>query len=350
MDEVVEKSAAKMSKKTIIAALICAILLIAAFAVVWFSADDIMRTLGMVALATVAAALVVGFAVAFALRRRTRAQRIGATAVLAFIGAATAFSLGVYALAPSLLFYPHFDEDSFAELQTRPAAEQIEVDTEAGHLSGWLLHNAEDGAPLVIYFYGNGQNAAPVLVGFQDNGRLDAFAGYNIAVFDYPGYGHTEGSPSEDSLKSFGLAVYDALAMREDVDPDRVVVFGYSIGTGVASFVASERDVDGLVLMAPYADGYDLYNSLLDIFHGPLRALVAFPMESARFARDADVAALVLASKDDGTVPYESSARLAEALPDCTFETFTGFDHNEFWASSDVREAVTAFLAKVAAE
>lgn len=336
----------KSNRTAIIVAAVLAAALLAALAAILLSPDQLVGTLGLVAWWTAAAAVVLGFATFLALRKRRNAAKVLATALVAAAGAVAAFSASVYLVAPSLLFYPHFDEESFAQLQTQPEMEELSLDTDAGHLSGWLLHNAEDGAPLMVYFYGNGQNAAPCLIGFQENDRLDAFEGYNVAVLDYPGYGKTEGEPSEASLKAFGLAAYDALAQRDDVDPDSIAVFGYSIGTGVATYVASQRDVDSLVLMAPYASGYDLYNSMLDVFHGPLRALVSFRMESVEFASGVDAPSLVLTSTDDEMVPSTTSERLAAVLPNCTLATYQGFGHNDYWASADVREAITEFLAE----
>ena len=336
----------KSNRAALVAGAVLAAALLAALVAIATSSDELVSALGLIAWWTVAVAVALGFAAVLALRRRGGALKVAATIVAAAMGAAVAFSASVYVVAPSLLFYPHFDEESFAQLQAQPQAEELSLDTGAGRLSGWLLHNAPDGAPLVVYFYGNGQNAAPLLTGFQNNDRLGAFEGYNIAVLDYPGYGKTEGEPSEASLKAFGLAVYDALAERDDVDPARMAVFGYSIGTGVATYVASLRDVDSLVLMAPYASGYDLYNSMLDVFHGPLGALVAFRMESAEFARDVEAPSLVLTSVDDEMVPSASSERLAAALPRCTLATYEGFGHNEYWASPEVRAAITDFLAR----
>lgn len=321
-------------------------LLLAALIAILLSPDQLVNALGLVAWWTVAAAIALGFAALLALRKRGNAAKASAAVLAAAVGAVAAFSASAYLIAPSLLFYPHFDEEAFAELKANPMAEELSIDVGEGRVSGWLLHNAPDGAPLVLYFYGNGQNAAPLLLGLEENGRLEAFEGYNVAAFDYPGYGLTAGEPSEASLRAFGLAAYDALAERDDVDPARITPFGYSIGTGVATYVAAERDVDALVLMAPYADGYDLYNSMIDVFHGPLRALVAFRMESVALAPGIEAPSLVLSSRDDEMVPFASSERLAVALANGRMAVFEGFGHNDYWSSGDVRDVVADFLAE----
>ena len=67
------------------------------------------------------------------------------------------------------------------------------------------------------------------------------YQGYNIAIISYPGYENSEGEDSEQTLKEMGLCVYDAMAIREDVDSDKIYLMGYSLGTGVANYVASQR-------------------------------------------------------------------------------------------------------------
>jgi pimeloyl-ACP methyl ester carboxylesterase len=254
-------------------------------------------------------------------------------------------SVTIYTVAPTQLFYPHFDADAYDILKSNSNVEELAVMTDNGVLSGWLYHHAEDGAPLVLYFCGNGENAAARVRKLIDNDLLSFFDGYNIAVFDYPGYGKSSGTPSEKALKSAGLAAYDAVAQRADVDGSRIVVFGYSIGTGVADYVASERNVAGLMLMAPYADGYDLYNGVVNIFHGPLRLLVTFPMESVKFAGNIAVKPLILASESDKTVGYASSVRLSKAFPaGCTFQTIPDIGHNDFWGSQTVLQDIADYL------
>jgi pimeloyl-ACP methyl ester carboxylesterase len=125
-----------------------------------------------------------------------------------------------------------------------------------------------------------------------------------------------------------GLTAYDALAARDDVDESRIVLFGFSMGTGVANYVASCRAPIGLMLFAPYADGYDLYNTMVPIFVGPLRALVAFKMESIRFAESIRVKPLVFSSVDDKVIPFASSERLSRAYPaGCYLEQMQGLGH-----------------------
>lgn len=316
--------------------------------IIWFLLSSNVKSIGVAFTIAALAFLALDTLFFVLLKSAAKPWKIIAAIFITVLNIAGFLSVMVYVLAPTQLFYPHFDEESYAELKTRSEAEELTVKTENGNISGWLLHNAEGKAPLVLYFCGNGENSAARMLKILDNGVRDAFAGYDIAIFDYPGYGKTDGIPSEETLKAFGLASFDAIAQRTDIDKDRIVVFGYSLGTGVADYVASKRDVDGLILMAPYADGYDLYNNFVDIFHGPMRILITFKMESVKFAQEVSVSPLLLASTSDEMVRYDSSVRLSKAFPSgCTLQTLENTKHNDFWGSSSVMEYIKEYLAEV---
>lgn len=327
-------------------ALLSGIGMSAAAMMIWFLLSSNVHSVGAAILIVAAALLALDMPIFIMLKRASRPWKVSVTAVLVLLNAAVFLSATVYAFAPSQLFYPHFDQGSYAELKTRSGAEELTVNTKKGTMSGWMLHNADDSAPLVLYFCGNGENAATRMLRIMDNGALITFKGCNIAIFDYPGYGKSDGSPSEGTLKEFGLAVFDALAQRSDVAQERIIVFGYSMGTGVADYVASKRDPAGLILMAPYSDGYDLYNGSMNIFHGPLRSLVAFRMESIRFAESVAVSPLILASESDEMVSYSSSVRLSQAFPaGSTLKTLENIGHNDFWGSETVLNSIADYLA-----
>ena len=66
-----------------------------------------------------------------------------------------------------------------------------------------------------------------------------------------------------------------------EVDKDNIVIMGYSIGTGVASYCASTNEANGLILLAPYDNALSLYNDAIDIFHGLLKKITKYSFDSA---------------------------------------------------------------------
>ena len=253
-----------------------------------------------------------------------------------------ALTTAIREIAQPQLFHPNQDEGAHAALMMRSNTEFIEIPTAHGELSGFIRKAGDSPAPLLLYFGGNRDNASHMIRYLADN-RAATFRGWHLAMIDYPGYGLSTGRPSDASLKRMALAAYDALSSREDVT--EIVVLGYSIGTGPANYVASKRGVSGLILMAPYAEGADLFNTVLDVFHGPLKLLVSYSMSSVTFAEDIAVRPLIFATEQDELVPYASAVRLSKAYPaGCEFVTVPGIRHGGFWHSGLVLNGIKAYL------
>jgi len=294
--------------------------------------------------------------------RRTTLRRVGCVAAALLFAAFAIFNVGVRTIAPFFLFHPNDDPTARAEL-TRIAEETgrvapIQTTLDDGTaVSGWaalaptenpdslnapdLLDGAAAKRPVVLYFEGNGGNsAARTLDVVRKPGPL---AGFDFVCCDYPGYGESGGEPSERTLKTFGLAAYDATAKA--FPGRRIVVFGFSLGTGVASYVASEREVVGLILAAPYADGFDLFNNFAPIFYGPTRLTVPYRMEAVKFAEKVDVRPLILATRPDALVPFESSERLAKAFPNgVEFVAQDDVEHHWVWTTETASAEIAEYL------
>lgn len=252
----------------------------------------------------------------------------------------------IYKLAPTQLFYPNFDKKAYQELKDQKQCEEVAIGEKDERISGWILHNTTDTAPIILYFGGNGENSARRMRNIQKSSDYKFLEEYNIAIFDYPSYGKSKGTPSESTFKKYGLKVYDYI--KEQYPQSKIVLWAYSIGTGVANYTASKRNVSGMALMAPYANGYDLYNKFVDMFYGPARVLVAFKMESDHFAKDVEIKPLILASKQDELVDYDSSLQLSKMYPKkCNFQTIDGIGHNDYWGSSEVAQNIKLYLEEV---
>lgn len=285
------------------------------------------------------------FLVRFLFRCRGRKTqtlvRVGMTILTVFVFLAVC----VYTLAPKMLFYPNRDENGEQTLAALDIAEEISFEGKNGTVSGWLLNSAAENAPLILYFGGNGECAAWKLAFMAESERYaGSFAEYRFAFLDYPSYGKSTGTASDQSFREHGLDAYDYFSEERGIS--EIYILGFSIGTGVANYVASQRDVRGLALLAPYANGFDLYNRQINIFYGPLRLLVAFHMEAEEYAREVRVTPLIYASESDEIIPYESSKRLSEAYPNgAEFRTIAGAAHNELFRAETflgVREYFSA--------
>ena len=265
------------------------------------------------------------------------------------VAAIACLAVLVAQIAQVELYYPNSDEVSSAELAADPAMEHVSVD---GAYSGWFVHNADGRAPLVLFFGGNGNCASRLVSSFETTGFWQMEAGQpstsvrtNYMMIDYPGYGQSSGRPSQNSIFAMALAAYDYAASRPDVDPARIIVEGYSLGTGPATYLASGRNVAGLVLFAPYDTGVSLYNSQFDIFHGPMTLLVTQRFDSASYAEHVAVSPLIITSTSDATIDHTLSEALATHFPQpADLHVLSSLGHEDYFDSTEVRALVGAYV------
>lgn len=163
---------------------------------------------------------------------------------------------------------------------------------------------------VLLYFHGNAGN----LAGRAPIARQWAERGLDVLLFDYRGYGRSEGRPSESGLYRDARAAYRHLRRERDVPPGRILLHGHSLGGAVAVELASERPAAGLVVSAGFATlpslASRLYGWLPDrTFRGWTRN--RFDSEG-RIGR-ADMPILAVAGGEDGIVAPEEVRRLYEA-------------------------------------
>lgn len=312
----------------------------------WLFKQPRFQNIPVFIIAAAVTALILETAVLIALKGKNRVKRAIKIILLFVINASVFTSAVIYSLTPAVILQPHRDESSYAALKNVSLAEEIEFDGTDGKISGWFYNAAGEEAPTVLYFYGNYETASTRLYSLTASYDNSAFAGCNFAVFDYPAYGNSEGKCTDDTILTFALDVYDELSKRTD----NIIVLGYSLGTGPACYLAGERDVTALLLYAPYADSTDLYNNVIDIFHGPLEKLVSFDIDSKKNAENITAPTLILASEKDELIPYESSMELIDKFGGkCNFIKMPDITHNQFLLSAFVKEETARFIKEVTA-
>ena len=246
-----------------------------------------------------------------------------------------------------MMFHPNHDPHSLAYLNARPSFEVVEIKSNGKTYHGILRRStSQQPSPLIIFFYGNADNASRTMRSMDEFGMWFYFLDYHCLIVDYPGYGPGRRSrPSANSMYEMSLAAFDYARSLPEVS--RIIVGGFSIGTGPAVYLAAHRDADGLFLLAPFANGYDLCNSVLPIFYGPLRLLVRNPFPSDRFAKTISVPALLIASRGDEIIPFRSSERLERSFPEeTTFVILNNLRHNEIFFNITAPTSIRDFLGK----
>jgi pimeloyl-ACP methyl ester carboxylesterase len=219
-----------------------------------------------------------------------------------------------------------------------PRAIPLEIFADDGtRLRGFMRPGHQARAPVVICFGGNAEEASWMLA--EPRWPSDVA----IAAINYRGYGASEGKPSESALSSDALKIFDAMAARDDVDRERIVVFGRSLGTAVAVYVAAQRPVAAVVLASPFdslaAVGRVHYPFL------PVSLLLRHRFDAAALATRAQMPLLAVVGDGDAIVPPARSRALFEAWAGPkTWRVVGGAGHDDLGAHPAFWDAVTAFL------
>ncbi len=183
-------------------------------------------------------------------------------------------------------------------------------------------------APVVVYFHGNGVAMGDVLWMAREFVRR----GVGVVLAEYRGYGLSAGtavpSPSEAGLYADAEAVLDALAAK-GVGPERIALFGESLGTGVAVEIAARGRGSSVVLVTPYTSIPEVASRFA--FGLPAWMLMSERFDSLAKAARVTAPALVLHGTNDGVVPYAMGVKLAKALPRARLITVESGHHNDLF-------------------
>ena len=117
------------------------------------------------------------------------------------------------------------------------------------------------------------------------------------------------------------------------------------IGTGIASHVSAYGKTKGLILVAPYDKANSLYNNVINVFYGPARKIVRYDFNSSKDAEDVECVPLIIASKGDEVINYNSSLNLANYFKKgAEFYTVENLKHNQFFGDAKVRTVIFNYL------
>ena len=203
----------------------------------------------------------------------------------------------------------------------------VTPDDGIGEVYGWYHAAPSANAPTILYFHGNGGNLS------HRTGRADvlAKAGYGVLMAGYRGYGGNTGTPSEQGLYADARAYVDWLRAR-GVRDDHIILYGESLGTGVATYIAAAYmpDAKALVLEAPYTSLVDLARPRF--FFVPVDLLMRDRFDSERRISSVHIPILIIHGRKDSVVPFRYGQRLfAAATGDKFFHEFPDAGHNDLY-------------------
>jgi len=171
----------------------------------------------------------------------------------------------------------------------------------------------------IMYFGGNGESVVGNAPDF-----VKIFPNHTVYLVNYRGYGGSTGTPTEQSLYSDARHIYDSIINQHK----QVSVIGRSLGTGVATYLASQREIHKIILVTPYDSIEHIAQDRYPIY--PISLLLKDKYNSIRRIKDIKSDTLIILAEHDMVIPLKYSTQLIKAFPSLqvTVEIIKGAGHN----------------------
>lgn len=196
-----------------------------------------------------------------------------------------------------------------------------------------MLNKGQEKA--IIYFGGNGE-----AVVHSASDHLNDFPNHTIYLVNYRGYGGSSGRPDEDVIYSDALHIYDKVASRHQ----GISVMGRSLGSGVATYIGANREIDKMALITPYDSIESIAKTHYPLF--PISLLLIDRYDSIGRVKSIQAQTLIIVADNDTVIPLRHSQKLIDAFPPSQIKVVTirGSGHNNLSNSEAYHSLLKAFM------
>lgn len=274
---------------------------------------------------------------------RTGNSRSMLNMLLTLAGIYALLLLLVYFRQSSLLYLPDIPS---RELTATPRAiglehEEVRFTTSDGvPLHGWYIP-APRARGTLLFFHGNAGNISHRLDSLRIFHQLDL----NVFIFDYRGYGQSDGKPGEAGTRQDALAAWHYLLNGRGESPERIVLFGRSLGGALAAWLATRTEPGALILESSFISVPELAAELY--WWLPARWLARLQYRTRDYLAEVRCPVLVVHSRDDEIIPYRHGQALYQAAsPPRAFLELKGGHNSGFIVSGAAyRQGIDAFIS-----
>ncbi len=232
------------------------------------------------------------------------------------------FVLILFQLQRSLIYFP-----DKLKPETSKAVDLVNVVTSDGNkLEAAFLQPTSSSDRVILFFHGNGGNYAHRF--FKTAAYFEQ--GYSVLLAEYRGYGGNEGSPSEEGLYKDGRAYIEWLIGQKKVSAENIILYGESLGSGVAIQIATEYDIGALVLETPFSSLVDI--AAAQYFFVPVRLLLKDRFLNTEKIAGIKAPILIIHGHKDTVVPLKYAQKLFDAAKQPKkFIDFKDGNHNNLY-------------------
>lgn len=256
-----------------------------------------------------------------------KGKRIFETAA-AILGILILYAVVLVSCENKIIYHPHtfpageWDAAKDSALQV----EEVWFRAEDGvKLHAWYFPG-RDARATVLFFHGNAGNLTHRVPNIEQLTPL----GLNVFIFDYRGYGKSEGSPHEEGILKDSQAAYDTLVNVRKVPPEKLILFGRSLGGAFAADVAFKNPAAGLILESVFTDAGDMAWKVFPIL--PLGWAISSKLDAVNKVPHIAAPKLFFHGTRDEVVPYKLGRKVYEAAAEPKqWYDIEGAGHNDTW-------------------
>jgi uncharacterized protein len=226
----------------------------------------------------------------------------------------------LYYLQDKILFHPE-PLDPRTKYSFADSFREVNIHYDTATVLNIVQFKTKDTAikGVVLYFHGNRKNIS----WYEKYARNFTGHNYEVWMLDYPGFGKSTGNFAEQRLYDYALLVYKMARSR--FVPRRIILYGKSLGAGVAAELAAIRDCKYLILETPCCSMSSLIAHFLPIY--PVHQMLHYHFPINEYLTRVTAPAIIFQGNDDGIVPYSNASKLKEKLKPA--DEFITIDHGQ---------------------
>ena len=239
--------------------------------------------------------------------------------------------LFMYFRQKSFLFYPTKTVHEISKADLEP----FSIHRDKTLLKGWLLNPKAARNTLIIYYGGNSEDVFL---------NIEQFRTYEEAAFllvNYRGYSGSTGNPGEKELYEDALTIFDTIISH--YSPHKLILMGRSLGSAIATYVGSQKEVDGIILITPFSSIESIAKKRF--FFLPIPLILKHKFLSAHHAKDISAPCLIIYGGKDTIVPPDNTKQLLGNISSVKTVLYIGdAGHNDIDLFDEYHLAILTFI------
>ncbi|MFH1553106.1 MAG: alpha/beta hydrolase [Candidatus Omnitrophota bacterium] len=224
------------------------------------------------------------------------------------------------------------------------AYEDVYFKTSDGvQLNGWFVPDGDSPRATVLYCHGNAGNISHRL----DIIRMFNSLGLDVFIFDYRGYGRSNGGPSEEGTYLDAQAAYDYLVNTKGIDPERIVIYGKSLGGAVAVDLATRTEVRAVISDSAFTSTVNMGREIYPFL--PVELVITMKYDTISKVKGLSMPKLIIHSSEDEIVPFHHGEEIFEncAEPKHFYRMLGGHNDGVFIYEDKFTHGIDEFLKRI---